>query len=58
MSLATISRPSPGRVFDGIADLGFPNLFVFVDESAPMFQWVVIDLFVEGRLVSRCAFSP
>jgi hypothetical protein len=41
----------------GIAGLGCLNLFVFVDESAPTFQWVVTDLPIEGQLYSHCAFS-
>ena len=41
----------------GISELGGPKLFVFADKSAPTFQLVVIDLSVEGQLVSHCAFS-
>ena len=41
----------------GIAGLGCPSLFVFVDESAPTFQRVVTDLSVEDRLVSRRALG-
>ena len=41
----------------GISELGGLKLFVFVDKSAPTFQPVVINLSVEGQLVSHCAFS-
>ena len=42
----------------GIAALGCPNAFVFVDGSTPTFQWVVTELPIEGQLFSHCAFSP
>jgi hypothetical protein len=41
----------------GVAELGCPNLFVFLDESAPTFQQVVIDLSAGPVVFSLFFFS-